>query len=243
MPPYPYPYPYPYQYQYQYQYPYPYPQGKCLSPESPECTGKGGGAPMESFPNKNVWVPPSPGKGTAGAYECVNGFPAGPPSPSTSSVMYLQRIGSGSTSDGDHEIAWSTNLFGCLADFNTCLKTCFCPCITSGQIAEIVSEGKTSCLEATIIHGLLLYLFIAPSIYTCLNRSKLRKRFKLKGNNFTDCLTHTFCCFCALCQEYRELYNQGYDPAIGWLKNIERDRNTVAVFRITPPMAEKGMVR
>nr|GMD13377.1 pectinesterase-like [Ipomoea batatas] len=133
---------------------------------------------MESFPNKNVWVPPSPGKGTAGAYECVNGFPAGPPSPSTSSVMYLQRIGSGSTSDGDHEIPWSTNLFGCLADFNT-----------------------------------------SPSIYTCLNRSKLRRRFKLKGNNFTDFLTHAFCCFCALCQEYRELYNQGYDPAIGQNKN------------------------
>lgn len=75
--------------------------------------------------------------------------------------------------------------------------------------------SHAACLEATIIHGLLLYLFIAPSIYTCLNRSKLRRRFKLKGNNFTDCLTHAFCCFCALCQEYRELYNQGYDPAIG----------------------------
>lgn len=114
MPPFPFPYP----------YPYPYPYGNCLSPE---CTGKGDGIPVASpemgmipLPNKNGWVPPpspSPGKGI-GAHECMNGFPAAPPSPSASSVVYLQRIGTG-TSDAP-ETAWSTSLFGCLADFKSC---------------------------------------------------------------------------------------------------------------------------
>lgn len=37
----------------------------------------------------------------------------------------------------------------------------------------------------------------------------------LKGTDSSDFMTHLNCLYCALCQEYRELYRQGFDPAIG----------------------------
>uniref|UniRef100_M1A525 Uncharacterized protein n=1 Tax=Solanum tuberosum TaxID=4113 RepID=M1A525_SOLTU len=93
--------------------------------------------------------------------------------------------------------------------------TCVCPCITSGQIAEIVSEGRTSCMEGVIINMLLCCLCCTTPLYTFYYRVKLRRKFKLEGNECLDCLIHTLCCYCALCQEYRELHRQGFDPALG----------------------------
>ncbi|KAK9903823.1 hypothetical protein M0R45_000930 [Rubus argutus] len=43
---------------------------------------------------------------------------------------------------------WSTGLLDCLF-------TCFCPCITFGQIAEIVDRGTTSCVVAGMIYHVL----------------------------------------------------------------------------------------
>lgn len=36
---------------------------------------------------------------------------------------------------------WSTGLCHCCDDPANCLITCFCPCVTFGQIAEIVNKG------------------------------------------------------------------------------------------------------
>ncbi|XP_038985307.1 uncharacterized protein LOC120103770 isoform X4 [Phoenix dactylifera] len=38
---------------------------------------------------------------------------------------------------------WSTGLCDCTTDCWSCCMTCFCPCITFGQIAEIVDQGAT----------------------------------------------------------------------------------------------------
>lgn len=38
---------------------------------------------------------------------------------------------------------WSTNLCHCFDDPVNCLVTCICPCVTFGQIAEIISQGET----------------------------------------------------------------------------------------------------
>ncbi|KAI8538846.1 hypothetical protein RHMOL_Rhmol09G0135100 [Rhododendron molle] len=38
---------------------------------------------------------------------------------------------------------WSTDLFGCFEDVPNCCITFCCPCITFGQIAEIVDKGTT----------------------------------------------------------------------------------------------------
>nr|GEY00694.1 hypothetical protein [Tanacetum cinerariifolium] len=83
---------------------------------------------------------------------------------------------------------WSTGLCDCTDDVSNCCITCWCPCITFGQIAEIADRGTTSC---------------------------------------------------ALCQEYRELKNRGFDMAIGWHGNMARQNQGVAM----PPFAPAEMKR
>uniref|UniRef100_M8BT30 Uncharacterized protein n=1 Tax=Aegilops tauschii TaxID=37682 RepID=M8BT30_AEGTA len=50
-------------------------------------------------------------------------------------------------------------------------------------------------------------------------------------------LLHTFCGYCALCQEYRELKGRGFDMQAGWHANMERMGKTVA------PQMNQGMTR
>nr|GEU95037.1 hypothetical protein [Tanacetum cinerariifolium] len=40
-------------------------------------------------------------------------------------------------------IKWSTGLCGCGDNVSNCCITCWCPCITFGQIAEIADRGAT----------------------------------------------------------------------------------------------------
>ncbi|GKV52770.1 hypothetical protein SLEP1_g59336 [Rubroshorea leprosula] len=37
---------------------------------------------------------------------------------------------------------WSSGLCDCLSDIPNCCITCWCPCVTFGQIAEIVDRGS-----------------------------------------------------------------------------------------------------
>lgn len=66
----------------------------------------------------------------------------------------------------------------------------------------------------------LLYMLLASTtglgcLYSCTYRSKLRGQYGLKEKPCGDCCVHMFCEACALCQEYRELKNRGFDMAIG----------------------------
>ncbi|CAI9785359.1 unnamed protein product [Fraxinus pennsylvanica] len=109
---------------------------------------------------------------------------------------------------------WSTGLCHCFHDLSSCCLTCWCPCVTFGRIAEIVDRGSTCC----------------SCLYSCFYRSKLRGQYFLDESPCTDCCVH--CCFetCALCQEYRELKNQGFDMSIGWHGNMERQKRKAAAL-------------
>ena len=52
-------------------------------------------------------------------------------------------------------------------------------------------------------------------LYSCLYRSRLRAEYDLQEGECPDFLVHCCCEHLALCQEYRELKNRGYDLGIG----------------------------
>ncbi|KFK36044.1 hypothetical protein AALP_AA4G070600 [Arabis alpina] len=110
---------------------------------------------------------------------------------------------------------WTSGLFDCMNDGENTLITCCFPFVTFGQIAEVIDEGATSCGTSGMLYGLICCLFAIPCVYSCTFRAKLRSKFGLPDAPAPDWITHCFCEYCALCQEYRELKNRGLDPAIG----------------------------
>ncbi|KAI3945615.1 hypothetical protein MKW92_032096 [Papaver armeniacum] len=137
-------------------------------------------------------------------------------------------------------VPWSTGLCGCFDDCSNCCLTCWCPCITFGQTSEILDRGSSACGVNGALYTLITALTYCCCIYSCTYRVKFRKTYNLEGNNCTDCLIHCFCEPCALCQEYRELKNKGFDVSLGWHGNMERGRGNVA---LTPPAAYGSMDR
>ncbi|XP_044488912.1 protein PLANT CADMIUM RESISTANCE 2-like [Mangifera indica] len=133
---------------------------------------------------------------------------------------------------------WSSGLCHCCDDVSTCFVTCFCPCITFGQIADIVSKGSSPCAASGAIYGLLAMTGFA-CLYSCFYRSSLRAQYDLAESPCVDCLVHFFCEACALCQEYRELQDRGFDMGIGWEANMDRQKRGV----IIAPVVASGMTR
>ncbi|XP_056170224.1 protein PLANT CADMIUM RESISTANCE 2-like [Syzygium oleosum] len=136
---------------------------------------------------------------------------------------------------------WTTGLCGCFDNPLNCLITCFCPCITFGQNAEIIDRGGTSCACAGLTCCLIFHCFGCTYWYTCTYRTKLRGHHSIPGGECADCCLHYWCELCAICQEYRELKNRGFDPSIGWAANAERMSRPVGVT--VPPSIPGGMVR
>ncbi|KAJ6288639.1 CELL NUMBER REGULATOR 1 [Salix viminalis] len=135
---------------------------------------------------------------------------------------------------------WSTGLCHCCDDPANCLVTCMCPCVTFGQIAEVVNQGSISCAASGAVYGLLLGFTGLSCLYSCFYRSRLRGQYDLEEAPCVDCLAHFFCEPCALCQEYRELKNRGFDMGIGWQANMDRQSRGITV---APPVLGGGMSR
>ncbi|CAM8937752.1 unnamed protein product [Rhodiola kirilowii] len=133
---------------------------------------------------------------------------------------------------------WSTGLCHCCDDPANSFITCCCPCITFGQIAEIVDKGTPNCATHGAIYGLTLLTGFA-CLYSCFYRSKMRAQYDLQESPCVDCLVHFCCETCALCQEYRELKGRGIDMGIGWEANMERQRRGL----VTSPVIPQGMTR
>ncbi|KAJ6748478.1 DUF614 FAMILY PROTEIN-RELATED [Salix purpurea] len=132
---------------------------------------------------------------------------------------------------------WSSGLCHCCDDPANCVITCFCPCITFGQVAEIVNRGSTTCFMSGAVYAILMG---SACLYSCCYRSKLRGQFDLDEAPCVDCLVHFCCETCALTQEYRELKNRGFDMGIGWEANMVRFQQRGIT---TAPFAPPGMTR
>ncbi|XP_024369239.1 protein PLANT CADMIUM RESISTANCE 3 [Physcomitrium patens] len=118
---------------------------------------------------------------------------------------------------GQHPLGqWTTGLCDCGDDpTNFCIAFC-CTCITFGQIAEVIDQGATSCLLAGAGWLGMLMFTGCPCAISCLWRGKLRAKYNIQDDAFTDFCIHCWCEPCAVAQEFRELKNRGLDPALGW---------------------------
>ncbi|KAE8699015.1 Protein PLANT CADMIUM RESISTANCE 2 [Hibiscus syriacus] len=139
-------------------------------------------------------------------------------------------------------VPWSTGLCDCGSDVSNCCITCWCPCITFGQIAEIVDQGSTSCGASGALYALIGVFTGCACIYSCFYRQRMRSQYMLEDRPCNDCCLHYCCESCALCQEYRELKNRGFDMSLGWHGNMARQQNQ-GVQMPTAPVMETGMKR
>ncbi|KAJ4961011.1 hypothetical protein NE237_020921 [Protea cynaroides] len=136
-------------------------------------------------------------------------------------------------------VPWSVGICDCGGGIKLrCISCCF-PCITFGQISEIIDEGSSSCNTNGLIYGLLKHFTGFHWLYACSYRSKIRQQYNLAGSSCGDCCVHCCCAPCALRQEYRELQSRGFDMNIGWHGNVEKQNCGVAM----PPIVEKDMTR
>ncbi|GKV23529.1 hypothetical protein SLEP1_g33239 [Rubroshorea leprosula] len=119
---------------------------------------------------------------------------------------------------------WETGLLDCLDDPTNAIITAFFPCMTFGQLAEIMNEGHTSCATSALLYGLVAFLIGAPCLFSCVYRAKLRSKFALIESPVPDWVIHLLFEHCALCQEYRKLKHRGCDPTIGWRGNASRNQ-------------------
>ncbi|KAL0431101.1 UNVERIFIED_CONTAM: protein PLANT CADMIUM RESISTANCE 6 [Sesamum radiatum] len=137
--------------------------------------------------------------------------------------------------------AWRTDLFDCMKNPQNAIITMFFPCVTFGQIAEIVDSGSTSCGTSGMLYGLIACCLAIPCIMSCTYRTKMRSRFGLIESPAPDWLVHCFCECCALCQEYRELQERGLDPSIGWVGNVAKQQQQQQQYGMTPPIGQRMM--
>lgn len=145
----------------------------------------------------------------------VMGHPVYPP---PNAPAYHQHETNGvvpTSGPGRNGAPWASKLCGCCSDCDICCQTCWCPCVTFGQIAEIVDEGQTPCCAQGTIYGALCSVGI-PCVYSFRYRQKLRLKFGLEKGACGDFCVHCCCGLCALCQEHRELQSRGLDPSLGW---------------------------
>ncbi|KAJ8770074.1 hypothetical protein K2173_012703 [Erythroxylum novogranatense] len=188
-----------------------------------------------SFSGPTASPPPSP------PFTATTGFPV------TSSTQYYEydrhrppphalRL------EPKKTVRWSSGLFDCFSDWRNCCITCWCPCITFGQIAELVDKGSSACGVNGALYALITCVICCPCFYSCFYRSKMRQQFLLQKKPCGDCLVHCFCECCALCQEYRELKTRGFDLTLGWHGNVEKTNRSTEMSSV-PPTVESGMSR
>ncbi|CAI9092883.1 OLC1v1028240C1 [Oldenlandia corymbosa var. corymbosa] len=142
---------------------------------------------------------------------------------------------------------WSTGLFDCLSDPKNCFITAFCPCVTFGQVSEILNEGHTPWWEGAMAY--ILMEVTTMTIGTCLcgwtYRLKMRQKHSLKGNPLMDFVFTFFFTRLSLCQLYRQLDHLGYNVPLGWFANKDKQNHGGMGnrFQVVPPAVEPGMFR
>ena len=138
---------------------------------------------------------------------------------------------------------WSTGLFECFDDLQTFIITAFAPCVTFGQIAEMVDRGQQSWYVYTGLHAIILYLTGCGCLLSAYYRIKMSQIYNVPNDPIINILVHLICEPCALCQEYRELQAHGFNMqlGVGWRNQSPEIQQTGGVM--VPPSVPGGMSR
>ncbi|KAK4804727.1 hypothetical protein SAY86_004544 [Trapa natans] len=136
---------------------------------------------------------------------------------------------------------WRTGLFDCMEDPANAVITLLFPCLTFGQIAEIIDHGQTTCAMGAIMYALISSFLGMPCIYSCTYRTKLRAKYGLVEVPAPDWAIHFLFEPCALCQAYRELNHRGLDPSIGWMGNLARSQQQEQQYAMNAPQPQRMM--
>ncbi|CAN6311911.1 unnamed protein product [Urochloa humidicola] len=128
--------------------------------------------------------------------------------------------------------AWSTGIFGCAEDCESCWTGLLCPCVLFGRNVEAVSgvpwtepcafhavcieggialsiltaafHGVTSPVVSYLIGEGLLCGWMLCTAGTSLSRERLQKKYHLMDSPCNSWLVHCTLHWCAICQEHRE---------------------------------------
>jgi Cys-rich protein (TIGR01571 family) len=111
---------------------------------------------------------------------------------------------------------WQTSLFDCHVDQTNAAFTTILPCVTFGQVAEVLDEGELTCPLGSFMYMLMIPALCSHWVLGSKYRAKLRKKYNLVEAPYEDALSHILFPTCALAQEYRELQLRGLPPALGW---------------------------
>ncbi|KAF5457693.1 hypothetical protein F2P56_021777 [Juglans regia] len=135
---------------------------------------------------------------------------------------------------------WTTGIFGCSEDKESCWTGLFCPCVLFGRNVEslredmpwtqpcmchaVCVEGGIALAAATAVFRCinpsylvcegLLFAWWMCGIYTGLVRQSLQKKYHLKNSPCDPCLVHCCLHWCALCQEHREMKGRLSDNVV-----------------------------
>ncbi|XP_034696795.1 protein PLANT CADMIUM RESISTANCE 8 [Vitis riparia] len=139
-----------------------------------------------------------------------------PQLPSIQGGFYQDHATSGMVENFVNGRPWTTGLFDCHEHKTNAVMTTFFPCVTFGQIAEVMDEGEMTCPLGSFIYLLMMPALCSHWIMGSKYRAKLRRKYDLVEAPHQDTVSHIFCPCCSLCQEFRELKIRGLDPALGW---------------------------
>jgi len=115
---------------------------------------------------------------------------------------------------GDGFRDWSFDLFDCFADLSTCLLATISPCYIYSRnrqrfthlemhglpLQERVEAFNHDCVS----HG-CLQVVNASFALQAISRFNVRRRYRIRGNEFGDVLASGLCIPCQLVQEHREI--------------------------------------
>ncbi|KAI3516646.1 hypothetical protein L1887_15569 [Cichorium endivia] len=138
---------------------------------------------------------------------------------------------------------WSSGLFECFDDIPTLLITAVAPCVTFGQVAEMIDRGQNSCMVFAGLHAGLMYFTGCGCLLSAYFRIKMSQIYNVPNDPLINILVHLICEPCALCQEYRELQSHGFNMTlgVGWKNQSPEIQQTLGLM--VPPTVPGGMTR